>query len=91
MKGLIVVVETFIEEDGADHVAGSTGQGESRVKGLSWREEKTTLTLESSSACIRVSRRWLPSSSDDTYILFSLNFFKLGCKHLLLILILYAL
>lgn len=45
MKGLIVVVETFIEEDGADHVAGSTGQGESRVKGLSWCEEKTTLTF----------------------------------------------
>ena len=34
-KCLIVVVETVIEEDGADHIAGSTGEDEGRVKGLS--------------------------------------------------------
>lgn len=32
---LIVILETLIEEDGADNVAGSTGEDESRVKGLS--------------------------------------------------------
>ena len=40
-----MVVETFVEEDGADDVAGSTGQGDGRVKGLSWCEQKTTLTF----------------------------------------------
>lgn len=29
-------METLIEKDGADHVAGSTGQDEGGIKGLSW-------------------------------------------------------
>lgn len=37
---LIVVLEMLIEEDGADNVARSTAEDESRVKGLSWCEKK---------------------------------------------------